>query len=371
MQASHGNPVDLTVKTPSGTERHVMVQPHFAGAFGMRDISIAGLVPRAKIDSVNENSAAYNIAKPGDVILSLGDRSSGDSDVTTNPTLHETSQWLQKAGDKGESVVVSVLRDGKPMDLAPMTPTLKSNGHRVLGVSLAYDEDTAVVGAVRDDSPAAAAHLPVDSQIVSVNGTSVTNWFQVWQAMLASPVNQPIDVVVQNGEKDKTATYPLTLTPAAMSDLNNIRLTDMLFLHDQTEVRKTRNILVAAQWGSAETRDFIEQFYLTLERMFQGSVSPGSMTGPVGIMYAGQKFASRGADWLIWFLSMISANLAVVNFLPIPIVDGGLFVFLIMEEIQGKPASPKVQQIAQMVGLALIIGVFLLVTFHDISNIFG
>jgi regulator of sigma E protease len=90
------------------------------------------------------------------------------------------------------------------------------------------------------------------------------------------------------------------------------------------------------------------------------------MMGPVGILHAGQKFASKGVDWLIWFLSMISANLAVVNFLPIPIVDGGLFAFLILEQIQGKPASPRVQQIAQMVGLALIIGVFLLVTFHDI-----
>jgi len=59
-----------------------------------------------------------------------------------------------------------------------------------------------------------------------------------------------------------------------------------------------------------------------------------------------------------------------VNFLPIPIVDGGLFVFLIVEKIMGKPLSPKAQSIAQMAGLALIGGVFLFVTYHDITRLF-
>ena len=64
---------------------------------------------------------------------------------------------------------------------------------------------------------------------------------------------------------------------------------------------------------------------------------------------------------------MISANLAVVNFLPIPIVDGGLFTFLILEKIKGKPLSPKTQAIAQYVGMALLLGVFLFVTWQDVN----
>ena len=87
--------------------------------------------------------------------------------------------------------------------------------------------------------------------------------------------------------------------------------------------------------------------------MFGGSVSAKNMMGPLGIGKAGLGFAARGTDWLIWFLAMISANLAVVNFLPIPIVDGGLFLFLIIEKFQGRPLSPKVQSIAQLVGIVL------------------
>src|SRR5690242_19841485 len=116
-------------------------------------------------------------------------------------------------------------------------------------------------------------------------------------------------------------------------------------------------------WGVLETRDLILQFYVTLQRMFGGSVSPSNLMGPLGIVNAGTKFAFKGTDWLIWFLAMISANLAVVNFLPIPIVDGGLFLFLIIEKIQGKPLSPKTQSIAQVVGLAIILSVFLLVAY--------
>src|SRR2546428_13615078 len=103
--------------------------------------------------------------------------------------------------------------------------------------------------------------------------------------------------------------------------------------------------------------------------MFQGSVSYKNMMGPGGIFNVGRQFAYKGMDWLIWFLAMISANLAVVNFLPIPIVDGGLFTFLIIEKIQGKPLSQRAQSIAQVVGLAVLLGVFLLVTYQDIARL--
>jgi regulator of sigma E protease len=127
---------------------------------------------------------------------------------------------------------------------------------------------------------------------------------------------------------------------------------------------------VAAAWGVTETRDLIVQFYLTLQRMVQGRVSPTNLMGPIGIVNAGTRIAYKGNDWLIWFLAMISATLAVVNFLPIPIVDGGLFLFLVLEKIMGRPLSQQAQSIAQIVGLALILSVFIFVTYQDIYRIF-
>jgi regulator of sigma E protease len=74
---------------------------------------------------------------------------------------------------------------------------------------------------------------------------------------------------------------------------------------------------------------------------------------------------------MLFFLAFLSANLAVINFLPLPIVDGGLMVFLIIEKIKGSPVSIKTQVVTQIIGIALIGTTFLFVTFNDISKIFG
>ena len=70
-------------------------------------------------------------------------------------------------------------------------------------------------------------------------------------------------------------------------------------------------------------------------------------------------------------MAIISANLAVLNFLPLPIVDGGLMVFLVIEKIKGTPVSLRVQVATQMIGIFLIAGIFLYVTFNDAMRLWG
>jgi regulator of sigma E protease len=229
-----------------------------------------------------------------------------------------------------------------------------------------------VVGGVFEKSAAAEAGLQVDpnspaqTAILSIAGHPVNNWRDVQRVMASlTPGEAPITYRVDGIEK----TIRVKLGESDIDAAKANRYAVDIQLHELSEPRKTSNPIVAIGWGLEETRDLIIQFYQTLQRMlFSQSVSVKQLTGPVGIFRAGAVFAHRGTDWLIWFLSMISANLAVVNFLPIPIVDGGLFTFLIIEKIQGKPISPKVQSIAQVVGLALILSIFILVTVQDISR---
>jgi len=163
-------------------------------------------------------------------------------------------------------------------------------------------------------------------------------------------------------------TFDLNLSEG---DAQGIR--DCLYVTDATtawkpleEIRRTANIITAARWGFDETREVLSEAYLTLHRMVSGRLSARNISGPIGIFHMGAQAADRGVDWMIWFLSMISVNLAVVNFLPIPIVDGGLFVFLIIEKLQRRPISPTVQTVAQVVGLVLIVSVFLFVSYSDV-----
>src|SRR5690606_29639305 len=110
---------------------------------------------------------------------------------------------------------------------------------------------------------------------------------------------------------------------------------------------------------------------VTLLRLFEGSVQVEQLSGPVGIAHIGKLVAERGWAALLWFLALISVNLAVINFLPLPIVDGGLFVFLLVEGITRRPVPAVVQQVVGYAGLALIAAVFLLLTYHDLLTLFG
>ena len=121
--------------------------------------------------------------------------------------------------------------------------------------------------------------------------------------------------------------------------------------------------------GITKTHQFMVQTYITLARLFQGSVKAKHLRGPVGILDEGRRIAKRGWSYLMFFLGLISVNLVVINFLPIPIVDGGLMVFLIIEKIKGSPVSAKVQTAAMVVGLALIATVFAVTLFYDVSRI--
>lgn len=123
--------------------------------------------------------------------------------------------------------------------------------------------------------------------------------------------------------------------------------------------------------GLGETKRMMLMTYLTFVRLFQGTVKVEHLKGPVGIAHVGTLFAERGFIWLLFFMAMISVNLAVINFLPLPIVDGGQFLFILYEWIRGKPVPVGFQNAVTIAGLVLIGGMFLFVTYNDIRNLIG
>jgi regulator of sigma E protease len=127
------------------------------------------------------------------------------------------------------------------------------------------------------------------------------------------------------------------------------------------------NPIAAVEVGVKRTYYFVMQVYQVLQRMiFARSLGVENIQGPVGILKTGRRVAERGFAQMLFFLAMISANLAVINFLPLPIVDGGHMVFLTIEKIKGSPVSVSVQIATQVIGLVLIGAAFLYVTVNDL-----
>jgi regulator of sigma E protease len=368
FQDPNGKPVAVTVRDDkTGAERTTLVSPHFTMVFGMGEVDIAGMTPRPLIVNIQSGSTAEGKILPGDIVSSITIGSD-----TQSPGTEQFRGLLRQAGADNKQITLTVIRDGKTIRVPDLSPNMKietaGKKSRGLGVQLGYDDAHPVLAAIQKDSPAAVAGIPAGTTLTAIGNQMVSNWFEVQNALASAKPGLPITIHYQTAEGE--AQKQLTLSEEQRTQIAGLRHgNDLLLLKELIKVRKANGPVQAVSWGVTETRDFILQFYLTLRRIFGGSVGADNLMGPIGIFSNGAKLAFRGWDWLVWFLSMISANLAVVNFLPIPIVDGGLFTFLVLEKLQGRPLSPRTQAIAQYVGLAFLAGVFLFVTYHDILRI--
>ncbi|WP_166823539.1 site-2 protease family protein [Thalassoroseus pseudoceratinae] len=133
-----------------------------------------------------------------------------------------------------------------------------------------------------------------------------------------------------------------------------------------SEIQKADSFAGAIGMGVDYTKNSAIDIYLTLRSLFSGDISPKELHGPVGIAEMGYTVAKQGINQLLLFLGFLSVNLAVVNFLPIPVLDGGHMVFLIWEGVTRSKPSERVLQTAQLLGFLFIVGLMLFVLYLDL-----
>ena len=199
-------------------------------------------------------------------------------------------------------------------------------------------------------------------RILSVNGRPTRNMKEVSQAIDAasSPeMTLVIDRADGKGEKtlEITADHPVSY-----------RL-GFSFLYDY-QVRKL-DMVAATRAGFHCALYMVKACYLTVSRMLTGDVGSKNLGGIITIGHASYSFAKLGLARLFFFLAILSVNLAFLNILPIPILDGGHLLFLLIEKIKGSPVSEKVMGYSQIVGLALVLLLLIYVTWNDILRLLG
>lgn len=247
------------------------------------------------------------------------------------------------------------------------------------GLGLAYWVET-VVDEVAPDSPAARAGLKPNDMITAVRfkvvdaeGQVTTGdweelkshqWAWVDATFQSRPPHQ-MDVKVKRpgGEEVEIS---LEGRPDANWPLNERGL---IFQQD-FRTQKASDISDALHLGSRRTVRFIKEVYMNLYAMIFGRVSAKTMSGPLTIANVSYRFAGEDFWQFLLFIGMISVNLAVVNFLPIPVLDGGHMVFLLLEKILGHPVPERVFAFAMYVGLAMILSLMIFVITLDIRRLF-
>ncbi|MBM4113034.1 MAG: hypothetical protein FJ253_06625 [Phycisphaerae bacterium] len=346
-----------------------------------------GLLPLAKIGLVEPDSPNLGIIESGDVILRAGD--------TPGPSVAGLSRVVRAHGPG--TIELSVLRDGAERTIVATieSPSPLSGGFPRLGVHLQDALDVPITAApverIVDSGSAARTEVPTPvsglgilplSRLVSLDGAPIDDWDSLRpisvRALGDAPADSPstLELVVESptpGRERRTLALPIS--PAERAELLDSgwapALTTALFDPLQTTLTANGNPFRAIAMGFRQTQRMVLLTYLTLDRLFRGTVAVKELHGPVGIVHVGTRVADRGFMYLLFFLAMISVNLAVLNFLPLPIVDGGLFLFLIYEKIRGRPPSVAFQNAATVVGLFLIAGVFLLASYNDVMRLIG
>src|SRR5262249_31729918 len=134
-----------------------------------------------------------------------------------------------------------------------------------------------------------------------------------------------------------------------------------LILERDVRWQRADNMLEAIGMGFQDTWNRMTQVFENLRGILTGRISPENLGGPVTIAKVAYRIAGRDFWEFVFFIGLISVNLAVINFLPIPVLDGGHMVFLLYEKIRGKPASEGVRAGATYAGLALILSLMIYV----------
>jgi regulator of sigma E protease len=321
--------------------------------------NLLGLVPPAQVMDVSPHMPADGKLQIGDVIVSVNGHKW--------PSSTEASKLI--AASTG-AANFTVLRDGKPVEVT-VKPDRGSLGMSkpLVGVVISQAMDTNLISGVLSGSPLAPLKLTPQSRILSIDGQPIHSYPDLRTAVEESAGT--IHVAYQLPLGDRQWQQAVTIPPAAMAKLRSLRWS----LGEQTPLLEPAMVLQqagslgeAVQMGFAKTDLFLEQTYVTLVRLAQRTVPASEMRGPIGILEAGTKVTRQGVAYLMFFLGLISINLSVINFLPMPIVDGGLFVLLVIEKLRGKPVPPQVANAINLVGIVLLGSVFLFVTYHDIAR---
>jgi len=336
---------------------------------------ILGLVPLTKISSLIESSPNKSILENGDVILAIAELKS--------PRWGQLRNHLSTLPD-GE-IQLKVLRNGIAVDLIGHIKAGK------LGILLEHALDIPTIAQpffavsqqdelVQLDGKPSVTPTSVDGlqfiggyEILSINSEPVNNWTDIRAAVTAS--DGQLNLTLINPETNKKFWVTIPVTATQRNEIASLGWTTPL-LQQMFEplfvIRSSNgNPLTAMRMGIDETVNMVMMTYLTIDRLFRRTVGVEQLRGPIGIVDIGFKIADRGMSFLLFFLAIISVNLAVLNFLPLPIVDGGLFLYLIYEKLLGKPPSIAFQNAAAVLGLGLIGLLFIVITYHDIMRIVG
>ena len=297
---------------------------------------------------VPETTAASSGFVAGDCIISVN-RQPVASWNDTNKT------FVSNAGD---ALSFEVLRNGKPVELLVAEDNNSLEGLQALGV---LPPQLARVGGLQPGMPAEKAGIKAGDLILQIGDVEIVSWYDL-KTVIQQVGQTPVQVLL---ERDGNS-LSVELVPEQLGGAGDF----LIGIAPQRESTLQRFGFVAAfQEGAKRTWELIDLTVVFVQKLFTGSVSAKNIGGPITVVQVAGQAAQTDLSAIFSVLAFISIQLGILNLLPIPILDGGHILFYLIELVIRRPVSVRAREMAQQVGMAMLLMLMVLAFYNDIVRL--
>lgn len=285
----------------------------------------------------------------GDCIVAIGEDPVGDWTGANKTLISHAGNPLQFTVDRDGKAVV--------LDMNPENGGLE--GLQSLGL---YPMQPALVGAVSAGMPAKVAGMLAGDKIIAINDDPIRSWYDLKTLIQKSAGQEILFKVEREGQIES-----LSIVPTRKGDEGEYLVG---IAPEQPVVFKRFGPVEAFRYGANRTMELIELTLVFIQKLFSGHVSTKNIGGPIMVVQIAGQAAQTDISSILTVLAFLSIQLGILNLLPIPILDGGHFMFNMVELVLRRPLSIQVREIAQQIGLLLLLMLMVLAFYNDIVRIF-
>jgi regulator of sigma E protease len=223
------------------------------------------------------------------------------------------------------------------------------------------------IGSVEKGSPAESGGIQKGDRIIAIDGRSVDSWETLSGAIKESQ-GKPLNFQVRRGAEEVMVTV-VPRKKEARNIFGELRDEWMIGIGSQVTMEKG-NAGLSIVKAFTQTYDYAKLTLVALYKMVTGEVSPRNLGGPILIAQMAGQQAQDGIASFLAFVAVLSINLGVLNLLPIPVLDGGHLLFFMVEAVIGRPVAVRHREVAQQVGIFLLMLLMVYAFYNDIARFF-
>ncbi|MGM0427080.1 MAG: RIP metalloprotease RseP [Thermodesulfobacteriota bacterium] len=333
---------------------------HFLTAkyFGVKVLKFSlGFGPKLAGKKMGETEYLISAIPLGGYVKMLGE-SEEDEAEPLSPEEEEKSFSNKSVGKR-----IAIVGAGPLFNLA-LALVIFCASYVVSGIHVMTPE----IGQVREDSPAAVAGLQKGDIIAAINGKPIETWEDI-KSHVKENEGEALLIEAKRGDGHISVSVipEMSVVKNLFGEETQSPLIGIVAAGHFKQV--SLSPLKAIQEGFKKTWEIIKLTCLTIVKLFQQVVPIKTLGGPILIGQMSGQLAQENWTYLIPFTAVISINLGILNLLPVPILDGGVIIFLFLELITGKPLTLRKREIAQKVGLFLLLMLMAVVIYNDITRL--